>query len=261
VNLDLYDYNLRFYDPAIARFTTQDPRAEKYFSLSPYNYVANNPVLFIDPNGDTIKFADNLNNDQLDQLNSTLADLKKDDGFSKLFGLLESSESIFTIGCFTSEKANAKSNGFFNPLTNEISILNFNDGSIHGTVMEELFHAFQNDFYGSEKASELRSTTALETEAKLFRSQNRNNLGLSDKEIQYGLLGVSATFNFATNQATTDYVKSLQSGGSIDSNIARKFETHYRSQHGVIQKTYKNKLLPTGANGFQISAFKYIYQR
>ena len=54
VNLDLYDYNLRFYDPALARWHVQDPRAEKYFSLSPYNYVANNPMLYIDPNGDTI---------------------------------------------------------------------------------------------------------------------------------------------------------------------------------------------------------------
>jgi RHS repeat-associated protein len=59
INLDLYDYGLRFYDPALARFTTQDPRAEKYYGLSPYNYCANNPVLFIDPNGDTISVTTN----------------------------------------------------------------------------------------------------------------------------------------------------------------------------------------------------------
>ncbi len=261
VNLDWYDYGFRFYDPALARFTTQDPRAEKYYSWSAYNYCYNNPIKFIDPRGDTIRLANNLSDKQTSQLNKTIADLRKDAGFDKLYGILESSESVFTIGSFAHEKSNKKSNGFFNPNTNEISILNFGDESIHGTVMEELFHAFQNDFYGPDKASELRSTTAIETEAKLFRSQNKSNYGLSDKDIQYGLLGVSATFNFATNQATTEYVNALQGGGPIDSNIARKFETFYSSQHGVIQKTYKNKSIPRVANSFQIGAFKNIYQK
>ena len=49
-----YDNNARYYDPILARFTTQDPLAEKYPWLSPYNHCANNPLKYIDPNGDSI---------------------------------------------------------------------------------------------------------------------------------------------------------------------------------------------------------------
>ena len=55
VRLGWYDYGFRFYDPAIARFTTVDPRAEKYNEWSPYTYVLNNPILNIDPRGDTVR--------------------------------------------------------------------------------------------------------------------------------------------------------------------------------------------------------------
>jgi RHS repeat-associated protein len=55
--LNRYDYGKRMYDPALGRWHVADSRAEKYFSYSPYNYCANNPLNFIDPQGDTIKYA------------------------------------------------------------------------------------------------------------------------------------------------------------------------------------------------------------
>ena len=52
--LDWYDYGARHLAPDASRFTTIDPMAEKYYHLTPYAYCANNPVRYIDVNGDSI---------------------------------------------------------------------------------------------------------------------------------------------------------------------------------------------------------------
>ncbi len=49
--LNLYDYSARYYESALGRFTSVDPLAEKYYSWSPYAYVMNNPLKYIDPKG------------------------------------------------------------------------------------------------------------------------------------------------------------------------------------------------------------------
>ena len=46
------DYGARFYDPAICRFSTIDPKAEEYNFQTPYAYAANDPIKHIDQNGE-----------------------------------------------------------------------------------------------------------------------------------------------------------------------------------------------------------------
>jgi RHS repeat-associated protein len=53
-DLDWYEYGARMYDPTIGRFTTQDRFSEKFSYQSTYLYAGNNPVSFIDVNGDSL---------------------------------------------------------------------------------------------------------------------------------------------------------------------------------------------------------------
>lgn len=52
--LELYDFGSRNYDTQIGRWHSLDPMAGKWDSYSPFNYALNNPLVFVDPNGEDV---------------------------------------------------------------------------------------------------------------------------------------------------------------------------------------------------------------
>ncbi len=55
IKYNMYDYGARHYYPSLGRWFMVDRFAEKYESLTPYHYAANNPIYFVDVKGDSLK--------------------------------------------------------------------------------------------------------------------------------------------------------------------------------------------------------------
>ena len=58
------DFGARQYSPTLRRWMTPDPLSEKYYGVSPYAFCNNNPVNFVDPDGEDIIIS-GLNNSSL----------------------------------------------------------------------------------------------------------------------------------------------------------------------------------------------------
>jgi len=74
-NLNWLNFGWRNYEPTIGRWNSIDPLAEEYAKLTPYNYVGNCPIVFIDPDG---RYAQAITTKYVDPNGKTIIDT--DDG-------------------------------------------------------------------------------------------------------------------------------------------------------------------------------------
>ncbi|WP_298143412.1 RHS repeat-associated core domain-containing protein [Flavobacterium sp.] len=73
---DMFDYGARHYDPTIGRWVCLDAYAGVYVRYSPYAYVSNNPIKYIDPDGNHISDPDGLAAHWLQEMKASANQIK-----------------------------------------------------------------------------------------------------------------------------------------------------------------------------------------
>jgi RHS repeat-associated protein len=92
----LYYYGARYYEPQVSVWLSVDPLLDRYLNLSPYVYVANNPLNFIDPDGKKIKPAKGVSKEFMKALAQAVEHLNKH-GAAGIMASLEKSTTIYYI--------------------------------------------------------------------------------------------------------------------------------------------------------------------
>jgi RHS repeat-associated protein len=96
LDLGWYDFHARQYDPWTVTTTTQDPLAERYYSFSPYSWVAGNPVVFTDPTGMWIDWS-HLNRDERKVFRQALKKHESSGTYKNLYQELKKSDNKYVL--------------------------------------------------------------------------------------------------------------------------------------------------------------------
>jgi len=108
-------FGARYYDSGLSIWLSVDPMSDKYPSMSPYNYCANNPVILVDPDGKYFKFAPSVTREQNSMFFDAVRYLDKHNCGGQ-YGMLKNSPRGYTILIST----NPDDNGY-NPETRTIT--------------------------------------------------------------------------------------------------------------------------------------------
>jgi RHS repeat-associated protein len=155
-----YSTEFRQYDPRIGKWFSIDPKMSAW--ESPYVSMVNNPLLYSDIMGDTIKYGPRTVltiKPQIDKLKSESI------FFNAVYEYLNNSKTVYIVKNGEGTNTLKRANGKFipHPQKNYNSIILKEENSVN-TMVEEFFHGVQWEIYG-----ESRTVPEMEAEANLMQ--------------------------------------------------------------------------------------------
>lgn len=240
-DLGYLDFGARMYDPALGRWFTQDPLAEKYYSVSPYAYCNNNPIKLIDPDGRMIWIYgyDNSRYQYMPGMSYTgfdpfvanvikLLNLVATNGGMKMLNTLAGSVhdyNIFNNYSYSTDVSKVQDRIQFEPYSQGGGEVNmalimtgkFNDYQRIETIAHELYHGLQAEM-GQGGASVFNEVTAYVYGLKVAENWANssgnlllNSTNMSGQSTKEGFVYMNSMWKLMNKYTTEDLVDAVNS--------------------------------------------------
>jgi RHS repeat-associated protein len=210
-------FGARYYDSGLSIWLSVDPMSDKYPSMSPYNYCANNPVILVDPDGREFSIAgiiyvpgancpDEITDEKYRAVWNTMNKIYSTKYGKKAIDEMNVKGVMYEISIDSHPEAEQASGSYVSNSNETGGTIYLNGKSKLDVLAHEMFHGYQ-DFHGQGFSS-----IQNEVEARIFADMvSFNHLMISSESYPYSshlnpLDGnISNVFNYNVNKIKNKY--------------------------------------------------------
>jgi RHS repeat-associated protein len=223
--LETMDFGARLLDGDLGVWLACDPLASKYPDLSPYQFCANNPIIFIEVDGKYFDWSQ-ISPEVRQKIEANLNAICKESSiFLQIIQQIENSDKPYVI--MVGKTFNNVPGQFKASDATQGGSITFRDADVEGSaIIEEYIHAFQNDI---KELYEDDKDFNKEFEAKTIKHliQNESTGGIDEEGMQEMNNYIDETYDYGTP--------------SFKQIVSDNFRNEYMKQASLFYEIFKNR--------------------